>query len=258
MKILFLVVLSFSAFSAPSEEQIKKYQTEIESEIKLQGKSERDKYYIYALFARELLVKKQYALSEQYYQKALIAGKAGKVEGMSEVYYNLLYIAHKLGHEKSQIKKKFEQVKNTLKEKDVPQLELVMKHWEGIINKDEPLDEDLQNSFYGFHYSQQKVRQYIQQKKYKKALMLLPPNLESANIIYQIQKDVLRRVVFPQTKDFLCQKKLKKYPNSITYTMRICRYLTDPSSVKLDEIKKQINKESEDKMYLLSALKDIK
>jgi len=257
-KFIILIILSLNlSYSSEVSEEVLKYQLSVEQEIKSQEKTDEDKYYIYALFARELLGLKEYSLAKEYYQKALSFGEKAELS-MPEVHYNLLFIAYKSNASKSELNRLLSIVKSSTPDQENKQVSLALSHWESIINDDESFNKDLKNSFYGFDYSQNKIKTYINEKKYKQALSLLPQDLKNNNIIYQIQYDILSKLVFPEKKDFLCNKKLEKYPKSLTYTMQICRYLNNTKSVSLDNIENQINKESSSKTYLLSALKDIK
>jgi hypothetical protein len=256
---LILIFILFFQFTYASEvsDLVQKYESRVEKEIKDQNKSEEDKYYIYALFARELLGLNEYDLAKKYYKKALVSGEKAEVLDMSEVHYNMLFIRYNEGAEKEELKSLLSIVKRVTPEQSNIKVKMALAHWDSVINEDSKVNKDLLSGFYGFNYSQQLLKKYIKNKEYKKALLLLPPKLEKANIIYKIQYDVLNKLVYPEKNKFLCDPVLAQYPKSITYTMQICRYLKN-KSVSLDNIKEQINRESSDKEYLLSALKDIK
>lgn len=259
-RILFLIFIIFSfnlAFSSEVSDLVAKYEAQIESEINNQNKSDEDKYYIYALFARELMALNEYELSKKYYNKALESGEKAEILDMSEVHYNMLYIRYMEGAPKEELKSLLSIVKRVTPEQSNLKVKTSLEHWDKIINSDQKLDKDLLNSFYGFNYSQEMLKKYIKDKDYKKAFLLLPKKLDKANIIYKVQHDILQKLIYPDKTDFLCLPVLNKYPKTITYTMQICRYLKN-KSVTLEDVEKQILKESKDKSYLISALKDIK
>jgi tetratricopeptide (TPR) repeat protein len=254
---LFISLFSQSIMGSEVSDLVEKYEAEVETEIKTQKKSEEDKYYIYALFARELLGLKEYKLAKKYYSKALESGENAEILDMSEIHYNMLYIRYMEGADKEELKSLLSIVKRVTPEQSNRQVKMALSHWDKIINGSDKLDKDLLNGFYGFNYSQEMLKKYIKEKEYKKAFLLLPTKLDKANIIYKVQHDILQKLVYPDKTDFLCYPVLKKYPKTITYTMQICRYLKN-RDVSLEDIAKQIEKESSDKSYLLSALKDIK
>lgn len=257
--IFLMFLLSMNIFASDVSDLVKKYESEVEAEISKQDKSEEDKYYIYALFARELLGLKEYDLAKKYYQKALAAGEKGEVLNMSEVHYNMLFIRFKQGAEKEELKSLFSLVKRTLPEQNNIQIKLSIQHWESIINNNEKLNEKLVNSFYGANYSQAMVKKFIANKEYKKALSLMPKNIDDVNLVFKIQYDILNRIVFDKKKDLKCEKHLKEFPRSVSYTMKICRFLTqEKSKESIETIEKQMVREKSSQDFLLSALKDVK
>lgn len=252
----FFVVSSF----AQSAGELENYEKEIETMIQEAKKNPEEKYNIYSLFGRELLGLKKFSLARKYYEKA-VAQPTGKEVDKSEAYYNLLYIAYRQGSETGELKSLLGNVKEELKKHATsPGEEAALAHWEEIINNKGKgkLNENLLNSFYGAHYAQNKVEEFVKAKKYREALQLMPLSLEEANIVQQVEKDILTKIVFPENKNYLCEEKFKKYPNSITYTMLICRYLLDKKSVPLERIEKQIAKESAKKLYWVDALAEVK
>lgn len=250
---------SLNIYASEVSDLVKSYEKEVESEITKQGKSEEDKYYIYALFARELLGLKEYELAKKYYEKALAAGEKAAVLNMSEVHYNMLFIRYKEGADKQELKERLSLVKRTLPEQSNPQVKMTLKYWEKVINDEKKeVTDELVNSFYGAQYSQALVKELILKKEYKKALSLLPTNIKDVNLVYKIQYDVLNRIVFDKKKELLCEASLKRFPNSVSYTMKICRFLKNHNQKdSIQKIEQQMTREKVDAQYLLSALKDI-
>lgn len=265
MQRLFLFIFSFIIIQthlSASEvgDLVQKYEAEVEAEIKKQGKTNEDKYYIYALFARELLGLKEYELSKNYYQKALSAGEEAEILDMSEVHYNMLFIRYKQGADKNELKKLFSIVKSTIQNQDAPKIKAGIKYWEIVINGDNKrIDESLLNSYIGAPYSMAKLQQLIENKEYKKALNLLPANIKDVNMVLKLHYDVLNRIVFTEKKNLLCGEKLKKYPRSPATSMQICRFLKGNEKViTIETIQKQMEREEFKYEYLLSALKEVK
>src|SRR5690554_1586618 len=88
--ILIFITCLTSAFALGSEIDFAAYEKMAQKEI--QGKSSEDKFYIYSLFARELLGLKELELSQKYYLMALDEAKNNKELDQSEAHNNLLYI----------------------------------------------------------------------------------------------------------------------------------------------------------------------
>lgn len=255
-----IILSSMKAYASEVSDLVAKYETEVEAEIKAQGKTNEDKYYIYALFARELLGLKEYSLAKKYYKKALESGEKASILDMNEVHYNMLFIRYKEGADKDELRELFSIVKRTVKNQDNPQVKAALAYWDKVINGEyeKEIDKSLVQSYYGNAYSLVKLENLIKNKKYSEALTLMPSNIKDVNMVLKIHHDVLTSLVFSKKKELLCSEKLKRYPRSPATTMQICRYLKgEREYITLDSIKKQMQREDFKYDYLLSALKDI-
>lgn len=101
-------VFSFGpAYTSDVSELVKKYEQAVEDKISAQKKTDEDRYYIYLLFARELLGLKEYALAKKYYSKALTSGEKASIVDMNEFHYNMLFIRYKEGAGKEELNQFF-------------------------------------------------------------------------------------------------------------------------------------------------------
>lgn len=155
----------------------------------------------------------------------------------------------------------FSIVKRTLPNQDSKRTKTLLSYWDKVINGNEKknFDPNLLRSFVGEAYALSEIKKLIQNKKYAKALGLMPRNIESTNLVYKIHYDILNQIVFPNQKKLFCSEKLKKYPLSPVTSMQICRYLIgEDKSISLKTIEKQMQREEFKYDYLLLALKDVK
>lgn len=110
-----------------------------------------------------------------------------------------------------------------------------------------------------------RVDELISEKNYKEALQILGPNnLLHADINQKIRQDLLNSAVLGRNSPPLwCEKTLEKYPRSLTWSMRICRFLKDKrngnkTSETIQSIKDQMKLEESSHLLWAKILEDIK
>ena len=101
--------------------------------------------------------------------------------------------------------------------------------------------------------------------EYAEALASMNPSgLDNVNINTKIKYDLLNILVNKdRVKSFFCDKMYAKYPNSYSYSMKLCSIFNNYKSTKKVSSKQIKNLEEyfkdshQDKKYLLTAVKDL-
>ena len=126
-----------------------------------------------------------------------------------------------------------------------------------IVAKDE------RSLFYTWSHDN-KVEELIKDKKFEEAFLLVGPvKMDQLNINTKIRYDLLSSSVLKKVPLKLwCEDTLVKYPTSLTWTMRVCRYLRDKrdnkkSTETIFTIKNQIEKESPERLSWLSIVETL-
>jgi hypothetical protein len=119
-------------------------------------------------------------------------------------------------------------------------------------------------AFFADWATDQRVAELIKEGKYESAFALLSPeNLEKKDINSKIEYDLLSAIVVGKENPRLyCGPVLDKYPQSIAWTMRICRFLKDwrkgkKSNEDINSIREQLQSEDPKRMYYVDALKNL-
>ena len=262
--ILYILIASL-AYSSEINKQIDAIESMAKEKLSKINLTDKEKFFVYLMAGRELYHYHLFLKSKEYYQ---MAESLNVEENKLEVYVNLISIElnskNKIEAEKRITKiedylKKFPQYQNEEVSQfiDLAKASISVKDFK--TNKEIP-------SFYGNYIAHLQLAELIKTKQYSTAISYL--NLEniknSNNIILETNYDLLNVLVNKKgTKKLLCENTLKKYPNSLSYSLMICDSLVSfLKNKKLDKLK--INKLEEyfkrfdqDKDYYLSALKDL-
>lgn len=234
----------------------------IENKVKIELDQNKDttptkRYYIYALAARELMQYGHYKKAIEYYNLSL-AQNINNID-KTEAFYNRLYLSYKTKDDIKIQKSFLKELKSyiALKNNKNKRLEKSIKFWDAYLDDTNKVNESVLNSFYGAQYSNKVIKNLIKENKFEQALLLMPTSekLKNANINEKIKNDILRFLVFKESKKFLCTKMLKDYPKSKTYTMEICRYVNKNGKPSIKDLEDNVKKQAPDKMYLVEALK---
>jgi len=260
---ILLILLLGSSFACAKDDVstnvdnfINAIELRVQASIESDSLNDTQKYKLYALAAREVMGKKHYEKALQYYDLALASNLD---KGMEEAFYNKLFIKYQLEKSADELTKSLNEFEHYLKKYDVSEkYSYILSSWKLMLSTDPQAEMTISNSLFGQQFSQKKVKRLVKDKKFAQALQLLPDNLGQSNINLQIQSDILKTIVFGRNQKLYCDAKLKKYPNSLAYTMQICRYLKDSQSVKLSDLETRITKQSPKRLFWLEAMKEIK
>ena len=236
----------------PYEKLEQKYAFRLEKLIKEEVKNNQDKYYIYSLLGRELMTLEEYSLAKKYYNKAIKHSSDIESKIKAEAYYNLMFINFYKQQEPKKLKVQISKIRELIGDEN-ERVNKILNVWEEKLEKNEDIDDEILNSFYGAFYTQDKIATLINNKKFKKALTLLPQKKQTLNINYKIQYDILHRLVLDKKDNYLCNEMMTEFPKSQTYTMLICKFL----KIKIHRIKTHLKRESPKRLYLISALQEI-
>lgn len=217
------------------------------------------KYALNIVLARELLAQKYYQEAREFYQNAL---KLAPKSGSAEALVNLTFIKKQLLAPGEKISdSELEATVRELKQMSAGQ-EIAQEFSElYLAPKKTPKQYD---GFYGAYKNDTQVRALILERRYAEALSLMGVVKSERDITTKITYDLLTRLVTKTKRTPLCEEVRAKYPNSISYSMMICKMLMDKnqnkaiSSQALTRLKAQIERESPDKAYLYQLAQELK
>ncbi len=206
-----------------------------------------EKCRLYQIGARELFLFNHLSKSKHYYERSL---KENCVEGKLEALINIVTIS-KLLKLKDDLSFYKEEI---LKDKAAqgPVIKEYLKSLEG---------EGKLTGYFGALNKDKSIVRTVKKGDYKAALLMLNPKVvRKADINKKLQYDVLRTLVLKGTAENLfCEKELKKYKTSLSYTMELCRYLLkrnkkEKTGPTLKSLKEKVKRERMASLYLIEAL----
>ncbi len=206
-----------------------------------------EKCRLYQIGARELFLFNHLSKSKHYYERSL---KENCAEGRLEALINIVTINKvlKLNEDLSSYKEEI------LKDKAAtdPVIKEYLKTLEG---------KGKLTGYFGALNKDKNIVSAIKKGEYKSALLMLSPKVvREADINKKLQYDVLRTLVLKGTAEILfCEKELKKYKTSLSYTMELCRYLLkrnkkEKKGPTLKSLKEKVKRERMASLYLIEAL----
>lgn len=259
---LFILLVCHQVYANPSSSQVEEVEKVLLAEIKKKNSSEKDKFLLYNLAARELYNYKFYDRATHYYKKVLTLNVT---DDKREAYVNLMAI--EFAKDKNISKSTYtEALKYFEKTKKINEPEL--KRYMDFINENffskNPSKEF--RGFYGEFSKQRSLKKLIEKKSYKEALSLMNTNnIDDRDLVTKIKYDLLRSLSFGKKKLKLsCESSLKKYPHSIAWTMEICRGLvkyqkgTSPSKKDIERVEESAREQKSSSQYLASAFGELK
>jgi len=239
---------------------------EFENQINKKEVTDDRKYYLYLLAGRELLNYRYLDYSEKYYKKALALNLP---LNHSEVYINLILISLKK-NDRDKVKDRII-IANEYFKKNKKFLSSELEEYLSFLesryfskSKNSALDR-VDKRFSGHHIMLEEIIKKIKNKEYLDAYSDFNRNgLKGADIGLKITYDILNVLVHKKkVKHLLCTPLFERFPNSYSYSMKICKILmmymsTNKISQELiSDLEKYFQEGHKDKIYLLSAVKDI-
>ncbi|MEC7276208.1 MAG: hypothetical protein VXV96_07795 [Bdellovibrionota bacterium] len=244
-KISFLFILWSFGLSILAEEGVEQLEDKL---LKLLPSLKPiEKCRLYQIGARELFLFDHLSKSKHYYEQSL---KENCAEGRLEALINIVTISKmlKLKEDLSSYKEKI------LKDKAAndPVIKEYLKTLEG---------KGKLTGYFGALNKDKSIESAMKKGEYKSALLMLNPKVvRKADINKKLQYDVLRTLVLKGTAENLfCEKELKKYKTSLSYTMELCRYLLkrnkkEKTGPSLKSLKEKVKRERMASLYLIEAL----
>jgi hypothetical protein len=210
------------------------------------------KYRAYTVVAYELDLFGHHKKSLSYYKLAL--DNIPKDVDPLEVYANYLGVLYKVNPKDAEsfYDSKFTLALKTSKSKLKP---IVLRLWNKVFKN----TQDARLPLYSQFFKDRDLKKLIGEKSYEAAFLKLSPvGLENSNINKKLEYDILSKLKGKRA-GFFCQSNLKKYPNSSSVTMEICRFL-EKGKLKYGTLKKleaRSAKELPHLQYLFGALFDL-
>ena len=258
---VFLLSASFNSWSMGLDEaQIQAWEKEALQEIKkYSSKNPEKEFFLYMIAGREL---SSYGLREKsihYYEEAYNHSFRGdKTEAVVQLVNLNRDNKVKLAEAIAKADKWFKENPK----KYSPELVQWLQMMKGYALGKTPYQEQ------GYHQVwavDARVAELMKEGKAREAYEILGPvNLSESNINQKIRQDLLAAASLGKesTPPLWCLPTLKKYPTSLTWSMRICRYLDDwksgkKSSESIESIKLQLQKENPERLYWLKILEKL-
>ncbi|MFP5384438.1 MAG: hypothetical protein ACLGHN_00060 [Bacteriovoracia bacterium] len=255
LNIILFLLLSFS-FPAQSWEQkdIQPFEDKILLEAKpFIQKNPLKAYELRVLMAREY---QAYGFKEkalEHYEEALKIPV--KVE-RGEPLFNTVILTL---HDRSRALKNLQRLKESPEGK-MPLIKVRIQTLESYLKGKVEIPEKVSHPLYAWARDE-KIEELIKEKKFGEAFRLIGSvDHENLNINSRIRYDLLSSAVLKKVPPRLwCEDTLKRFPTSITWSMRICRYLKDKregkkSSESIETVKEQLKEESPSRVPWINML----
>lgn len=258
--LLLLISPIYSWAMSLDEVQVDVWEKAALQEIKKYGpKNPEKEFFLYMIAGREL---SNYGLKDKsinYYQKAYQHSyKGDKTEAV-------IQLVNLNRDNKEQLTKALSQADKWFTEnpkKYSPQLRQWLHMMKGYAKGETPY---VNQGFNKIWAVDSRVSELMKEGKAQEAYELLGPmNLNDSNINQKIRQDLLAAASLGKKSSppLWCLPTLKKYPTSLTWSMRICRYLDDwkkdkKSEESLESIKIQLQKENPERLYWMTILEKL-
>jgi tetratricopeptide (TPR) repeat protein len=253
--ILFILLISSSTLAVEFKD-IKPFEDKIlELSKPLMTKKPLKAYELRLLMAREYY---SYGFKEkalEHYEEAL---KIPVKVDRSEALINSILLS--LSNKKAALEK-INRLKRSSEGKN-PELQEWIRTVESYAQGSTALPKAMTSPFYVWARDS-KIEELIKEGKIQEAFQIIGPVKEDFNINSKVRYDLLASAVAQKISPNLwCEKTLAKYPNSLTWTMRICRYLKDKrgekkSNESIESIKAQIEEESPERLSWVKLLEGL-
>ncbi|HXH74753.1 MAG TPA: hypothetical protein VNJ08_07290 [Bacteriovoracaceae bacterium] len=255
---LYFTLLLFS-LQAPAfdKKDFAQWEDKILKEVQKLEKTQPEKvYWLYLAGARELTLFHYKEKASQYYEKALKTNP--KSEDKTEIYIQLVNLNRDNKSKVESYLKNLDQWFESHPEKATPEI----KEWMKVVKGTTPVKNV--PPFLLRWATDHKIVELMKENKFKEAYSLVSPEgLEVKDINSKIEYDVLSSlVVGKESPRLYCGPALKKYPNSIAWPIRICRYLTDwkngtKSTESVSTIRQQLKTEDPKRIFYADVLEKL-
>lgn len=258
LSLLILLLSPVKTWSAAVDEaQMRVWESEALLEInKLKAKNPEKEFLLYMIAGRELA---SHGLDDKALKYYLKAYEHPSKSDKSEAVIQLVALNRE---NKKELPKALKRAREWFKkspEKATPQIKRWLSMMEGHASGKTPY---LEQGFHSVWAVDERVTELMKEGNVAEAFQILGPlNLESADINQQLRQDILSALNLGKeaTPPLWCLSTLKKYPTSITWSMRVCRYLDDwkngrKSRESLESISKQIKAETPERLYWVNLL----
>lgn len=252
---LFILLLSSSIFAVEFKD-IKPFEDKVlELSKPFMAKNPLKAYELRLLIAREYY---SYGFKEkalEHYEEAL---KIPVTVDRSEALVNSILLSLA---DKKAAQDKIARLKRSSEGKK-PELQEWLQTVESYAKGETALPKKMTSPFYVWARDS-KIEELIKEGKAQEAFQIIGPVKEDFNINNKVRYDLLSSAVSQKVSPNLwCEKSLEKYPNSITWTMRICRFLKDKregkkSTESIESIKTQLAEESPERLSWVKLLEGL-
>lgn len=250
---LFGLLFSLNALGFDRKE-LEKWERKILPEAeKLEKKQPEKAYWAYVNAARELSLFNIKDKASAYYERALKLSPKGPDQ--AEIYVQLTNLNRDDKKKRARYLSRLETFLKQHPEKKTSAL----NHWITAMK-----GEGKPAAFHGQFFQDQQTEAKMKEGRYQEALAgFSPEGLEARDINSKITYDLLSSVVLGKaTARLYCEPSLKQYPDSIAWTMRICRYLRDwragaKGTESVQAIREQLRTEDPKRVYFTEALKKL-
>lgn len=143
-----------------------------------------------------------------------------------------------------------------------PELQEWLQTVESYAKGETTLPKEVSSPFYVWARDS-KIEELIKKGKFQEAFQIIGPVKEDFNINNKVRYDLLSSAVSQKVSPNLwCEKSLEKYPNSLTWSMRICRFLKEKreekkSSESIESIRTQLAEESPERLSWVKLLEGL-
>lgn len=263
MKVLSILVFFLfihTSYAQVTLEDITQWEKDVLDETKKLTKNKPDQEILFLIsIAREYRAQEQNDKAEEYYRKVI--NHPYKMD-ITEAYVELITLNL---HNKTKLKDILVKTKTWFKQTPLALTDSLEK-WLKMV-EDYSNDKLTKNppAFYATWAKDQQIEKLIRKKDFKKAFEIHGiKNLKQANINDKVRYDLMSLINLGKDNSppLWCKATLDRYPTSITWTMRVCRYLHDykknsQSKESILSIKQQMQEENSDRLswiYMLEAL----
>lgn len=250
-----------------SEKEINAIENQAKSLLE-QTPIEKEKlFYMYMIAGRELYNYRIDDRALKYYQKAIdLDVDADK----SEAYFNIVNIyLQKEGEDKSkEVQEVIESAQKYLKENPKYSSDEKLSFLNSLLKSEKGEESESTLAFYDIFFTERNLARQIRSGEYQKAFaMYNPEGVKQSDIGTKAIFDLVRVLVVGKDvspESLLCHDSYQRYPNSHSYSMKICGILNEflekgeVSSSRLDDLEDFFQNNYRNLRYLHQAAKDLK
>ena len=267
MRLLFISLLFISlsnwaqSSSKPTSQQIDDWEKFILKELTtLPVMSHEKEWFLLMSAAREFKSYNYLKKSHEYYLKAFNHSHKGD---KSEAVIELLALAQEQNQDLTPHLKRAEDWFKANPNYATKEIKNWLRLMAGHTKGETPL-QDIQ-AYHLVWARDQRIQELMKEKKFQEAYQLLgPQKLAEANINDKIRYDLLASLAIGKkaSPPLWCAPVLAEYSTSLTWSMRVCRYLKawregKKSTETISTIKEQFKKENPERLHWVQALEKL-